>query len=109
MPTSITLQYSRQEAMITIRDLSSDMHLGVAFYVSRKILEQHNGHLELQSFPGNRRTLFMKLPLVSTPEIIPDQLPVSRPTTCATGNMRYFLAHPQHEVQQTNSMQMLDS
>lgn len=88
-PTTITLQYSKHEAIISMRDLSLQMHLGVGFYVSRKILEQHNGHLEIQSFPGDRRTLFLTLPLLSIEKDTDPFAQNPRPIICATGSIYY--------------------
>jgi signal transduction histidine kinase len=63
VPMTVTLQQTSQEAIITLRDIGAYTHLGVDFYVARKILECHNGHLEIQSFPDNRQTVFISLPL----------------------------------------------
>ncbi|GCE25491.1 hypothetical protein KDA_09750 [Dictyobacter alpinus] len=60
--TTIMLQQIGSEAMITIRDQGVSS-LGAGFYISRKIVERHNGHLEIQSFPDERRALFITLPL----------------------------------------------
>ncbi len=61
--TRIMLQKTQQEAIITLRDLGLPAEPGANFYVARKVLEQHGGHLEMQSFPENRRTFFIALPL----------------------------------------------
>ena len=62
-PVTLSLQRTNDEAIITMRDQNSRSGLGSGFYVSRKIVERHGGHLEVQSFPENRRTLFICLPL----------------------------------------------
>ncbi|GCF07947.1 response regulator [Dictyobacter arantiisoli] len=62
IPTTITLQQAAYEAIITIRDHGTQV-MGAEFYVSRKIIECHRGHLEVQHFPEGRRALFITLPL----------------------------------------------
>lgn len=64
-PVTITLQQNGHEAIITIRDQGADSGLGVGFYVSRKLIERHDGHLKIQNFSGTRRTLFVTLPVYS--------------------------------------------
>jgi FixJ family two-component response regulator len=68
-PVTITLQQNGHEAIITIRDQGADAGLGVGFYVSRKLIERHDGHLKIQNFSGKQRTLFVTLPVYphSTP------------------------------------------
>jgi YesN/AraC family two-component response regulator len=61
---TVTLQQARHEAIITVRDLNEHIGLGLGLYVSRKIMERHGGHLEVQQFPENRSTFFLMLPLV---------------------------------------------
>ncbi len=61
---TITLQQTGYEAIITLRDHGARNGLGVGFYISRKIVERHGGHLEVQDFPGDKRALFMMLPLL---------------------------------------------
>lgn len=61
-PTTIMLQQVGKEAILTLRDQGAQS-LGTSFYVSRKIVERHNGHLEIQKFPEDRRALFVTLPL----------------------------------------------
>lgn len=60
---TITLQQSSQEAILSLRDEGSRVGLGAGLYISRKIVERHGGHLEIQSFPENRRSIFVSLPL----------------------------------------------
>ena len=60
---TITLQQGSQEAILSLRDEGSHMGLGASLHVSRKIVERHGGHLEIQSFPENRRSIFVSLPL----------------------------------------------
>jgi signal transduction histidine kinase len=60
---TITLQQSNQEAILSLRDEGSRVGLGAGLYISRKIVERHGGHLEIQSFPENRRSIFVSLPL----------------------------------------------
>ncbi len=73
-PVTITLQHAEQEAIISVRDQGASSGLGVGFYVSRKIIERHDGHLKVQNFPDQRRTLFVTLP-ASTPKDRPFSLP----------------------------------
>lgn len=61
---TVTLQQSRHEAIITVRDLNAHIGLGLGLYVSRKIMERHGGHLEVQRFPENKSTFFLMLPLL---------------------------------------------
>jgi FixJ family two-component response regulator len=61
---TVTLQQARHEAIITVRDLNEHIGLGLGLYVSRKIMERHGGHLEVQQFPENRSTFFLMLPLL---------------------------------------------
>jgi FixJ family two-component response regulator len=62
-PITIMVQQVGKEAIITIRDRGEET-LGAEFYISRKIIERHQGHLEVQHFPENRKSLFVTLPLV---------------------------------------------
>jgi FixJ family two-component response regulator len=62
-PITIMVQQVGKEAIITIRDQGEEA-LGAEFYISRKIIERHQGHLEIQHFPENRKSLFVRLPLV---------------------------------------------
>lgn len=62
-PITIMVQQIGREAIIIIRDRGEEA-LGAEFYISRKIIEQHQGHLEIQHFPENRKSLFVTLPLV---------------------------------------------
>ena len=61
---TIMLQHTGYEAIITLRDHGARHSLGVGFYISRKIVERHGGHLEVQDFPGDKRALFLMLPLL---------------------------------------------
>jgi signal transduction histidine kinase len=62
-PTRVILQRAGQHATIMVSDIDSRSRLGSGFYVSRKIVERHGGRLEVQSFPNNRTTCFIILPL----------------------------------------------
>ena len=62
-PTRVILQRAGQNATIMVSDIGSRSPLGSGFYVSRKIVERHGGRLEVQSFPDNRITCFIILPL----------------------------------------------
>ncbi len=62
MPLSLTVQQTGHEVLITLRDLETQPDLGSGLYVSRKIVERHGGHLEMQHFPLNRSTIFFMLP-----------------------------------------------
>ncbi len=91
LPTTLTVQQSAQEVMIIVRDSFPHTNLGMGFYVSRKILEQHDGHLEMQSFPGNRRTLFLTLPAFPLEQKTLEQSTETtlRPRTHAYGEILY--------------------
>ncbi len=64
-PIRVMVQRAGQKAAITVSDIGWRSQLGLGFYVSRKIVEQHGGRLEVQSFPDNRSTCFIMLPLCS--------------------------------------------
>jgi signal transduction histidine kinase len=66
-PTRVILQRAGQNATIMVSDIGSRSQLGSGFYVSRKIVERHGGRLEVQSFPDNRITCFIILPLCIDP------------------------------------------
>lgn len=87
--TTITIQCSNREAIIAIRDFGSEAPLGVGFYLSRKILEQHQGYLEMQNFPENRRAFFIMIPLYSSQNVVDDQQDISSPVICATSVICY--------------------
>lgn len=61
---AVTLQRVNNEIVIAIRDIWSSTGLGVGIYISRKIMEQHGGRLEIQNFPDNHTTIFLILPCV---------------------------------------------
>ena len=88
-PTTLSLQLTNDEAIITMRDQNSHSGLGSGFYVSRKIVERHGGHLEIQSFPENRRTLFISLPLFDRTDRPSDAESTVGPHTHATWTMHY--------------------
>ncbi|GCE17533.1 hypothetical protein KDK_13330 [Dictyobacter kobayashii] len=60
--TTMTLQQIGKEAILTLRDQGTHS-LGSDFYIARKIVERHDGHLEIQNFPEDRRAIFVTLPL----------------------------------------------
>ncbi|MBA2681959.1 MAG: response regulator [Ktedonobacteraceae bacterium] len=83
-PATITVQQNGHEAIITIRDQGADVGLGVGFYISRKLIERHEGHLKIQNFPGKHRTLFVTLPIYTDPtSSTEDSLPSPIPRTYA--------------------------
>lgn len=87
---TLTLQRTQHEAIITLRDLREHAHPGSDFYVARKILERHGGHLEMQTFPEQRRTLFLSIPLSKTVYLHqPQKTPIIRPRICATATILY--------------------
>ena len=61
-PVTVMLQQTERRAMITVSYSGSPPRLGMEFYISRKIVEQHGGRLEVQSVPENRSTYFIMLP-----------------------------------------------
>src|SRR2546421_7195164 len=61
-PVTVKLQQTERRAMITVSYSGSPPRLGMEFYISRKIVEQHGGRLEVQSVPENRSTYFIMLP-----------------------------------------------
>lgn len=66
-PIKVMLQRVGQNAIMMMSDIDSRSQLGLAFYVSRKIVERHGGRLEVQNFPDNRNTCFIILPLCTDP------------------------------------------
>jgi signal transduction histidine kinase len=61
-PLTVKLQDTGQKAILTLSYTGSPPGLGLEFYASRKIAEQHAGRLEVQSSPKNRTTYFIMLP-----------------------------------------------
>ncbi len=59
---TVKLHQTGPKAIITVSYQGEPPALGLEFYVSRKIVEQHAGRLEVQSFPGNRNSYFVMLP-----------------------------------------------
>ena len=66
-PVTVKLQQTGQKAMITVSYSGSPPGLGMEYYISRKIVEQHGGRLEVQGVPENRSTYFIMLPHRSGP------------------------------------------
>ncbi|GCE03832.1 response regulator [Dictyobacter aurantiacus] len=87
-PTTITLQQVGKEAILTLRDQGAHS-LGAGFYIARKIVERHNGHMEIQNFPDDRRALFMKLPLSEDNYAQRQDLTSSIPQTHAIWTISY--------------------
>jgi FixJ family two-component response regulator len=65
-PITIALQQSRREALVSMRNLGP--HTGSGLYIARKIMERHDGHLEVQRFPEERHTFFLMFPLLKKEE-----------------------------------------
>ena len=92
-PIRVMLQRAGQQATIMVSDIGSRLRLGLGFYVSRKIVERHGGRLEVQSFPDNRNTCFIMLPLYIDPatehtgvvKLTPRTQAVWTVTPCETG------------------------
>ncbi|HEX6482168.1 MAG TPA: response regulator [Ktedonobacteraceae bacterium] len=61
-PITVKLKQTGQKAILTLRYRSAAPALGMQFYVSRKIIEQHAGRLEVQSSPDNETTYIIMLP-----------------------------------------------
>jgi signal transduction histidine kinase len=61
-PIMVKLEHTGPKAIITVSYRGSPPGLGLEFYISRKIVEQHAGRLEVQSSPGNSNTFFIMLP-----------------------------------------------
>jgi signal transduction histidine kinase len=59
---TVTLRQAGNKAVITVSDVGSGSAFGLDYYVSRKMVEQLGGRLEVQSFPDNRSTCFIMLP-----------------------------------------------
>ena len=88
---TITLQRTENEAIVMVRDnglgITGEMlphiferfyhttddenrtslppRLGLGLYISQKIVEQHGGHIEVQSSPGSGSTFSVVLPLLA--------------------------------------------
>ncbi|HEX6483778.1 MAG TPA: response regulator [Ktedonobacteraceae bacterium] len=61
-PITVKLKQIGQKVILTLRYRSSAPALGMQFYVSRKIIEQHAGRLEVQRSPDNETTYIIMLP-----------------------------------------------
>jgi signal transduction histidine kinase len=59
---TVTLQQAGNKAIITMSGVGSGSELGLGYHVSRNMVEQLGGRLEVQSFPDNRSTCFIMLP-----------------------------------------------
>lgn len=68
-PITIAVQQAGQEAIIAIRGIGFQKGWGAGLYISRKIVERHGGHLEIQSFPEQRSACFIMLPLLIDPAL----------------------------------------
>jgi two-component system, sensor histidine kinase and response regulator len=92
-PITITLQRAGESGILSVRDggvgipaemiphiferfyrvpgvevqTGSGIGLGLGLYISRKIVERHGGHIEVQSIPGNGSTFSIMLPLYIDP------------------------------------------
>lgn len=88
-PITIMLQQVGNEAIIAMRD-QGDNGLGTEFYIARKIVERHQGHLEMQRFPENRRSFFVTLPLFLDCTIEREVNVSSVPRTHAIWTIMYY-------------------
>jgi len=92
-PITVTLQQVGYEATISVRDMGvgipaemlshifeqyyrvpgidvqdgSSSGMGLGLYISRKIVERHGGHIDVQSSPGQGSVFFIVLPLYIDP------------------------------------------
>jgi len=92
-PITLTLEQAGYECIISVRDMGvgipaemqsqifepyyrvpgievqtgSSTGLGLGLYISRKIVERHGGHIEVQSIPGEGSTFSIALPLYIDP------------------------------------------
>lgn len=95
-PVEVTLRVAEQQAIVSVRDegvgiaeekqqhiwdrfyrvhrnrgerSSRELHagLGLGLYISKTIIEQHNGSVGLQSTPGSGSTFWFSLPIVQSP------------------------------------------
>ncbi len=62
LPITVTLRQAGTKAVITVSEVSSGSAWGLDYYVSRNMMEQLGGRLEVQSLPDNRSTCFIMLP-----------------------------------------------
>src|SRR5947209_1948438 len=93
-PITITLQQAGYETMVSVRDMGvgippallpnifeqfyrvpgvevqngPHIGLGLGLYISRKIVERHGGHIDVQSVPGQGSIFSVVLPLFVDPE-----------------------------------------
>ncbi len=92
-PITLTLEQAGYESIVSMRDMGvgipaemqsqifepyyrvpgievqtgSSTGLGLGLYISRKIVERHGGHIEVQSIPGEGSTFSIALPLYIDP------------------------------------------
>jgi signal transduction histidine kinase len=92
-PITLTLEQAGYESIVSVRDIGvgipaemqsqifepfyrvpgievqtgSSTGLGLGLYISRKIVERHGGHIEVQSIPGEGSTFSIALPLYINP------------------------------------------
>jgi len=95
-PITVTLQQVGYEAIVSVRDMGvgippemlpnifeqfyrvpgvevqsgSHTGLGLGLYISRKIVERHGGHIDVQSVPNNGSTFSVVLPLYVDPSAV---------------------------------------
>ena len=108
-PITVTLQQTGFEAVISVRDLGggiaadvlpyifeqyyrspddeklvdSRIGLGLGLYISRKLVERHAGHIDVQSFPGEGSVFSVVLPLFIEPTTENDDAAKLAPLTQA--------------------------
>ncbi|MBV8822528.1 MAG: hybrid sensor histidine kinase/response regulator [Ktedonobacteraceae bacterium] len=97
-PITLTLQQSGHEALLSVRDMGMGIApgkldsifepcyrvaategqndyptgLGLGLYISRKIVERHGGHIDVQSVPNQGSVFTVALPLFVDPNAIED-------------------------------------
>ncbi len=114
-PITVTLQQAGFEAIISVRDMGNGIpaealphifeqyyrapdvdeslgslnSLGLGLYISRKLVERHAGHIDVESVPGEGSVFTVVLPLFIEPETENDDVAKLTPQTQAVWTIKH--------------------